>query len=136
MKIKTDFVTNSSSTSFLIITEGDLTKEELFELVGVTEQSPLAPIFEVLFKRFLENMVPGSEYQGRRNNRREDLVTIVRDEFSEKVASRVAEAQNSGGKVYIGKLSSEYDAIEDLFCCDSFELENKKMYLNALECTW
>lgn len=123
VKVRTDFVTNSSSTSFIIIADGELKKEDFFDLVGVTEQSPLSPIFEMLFDRLLENMVPASEYH-------------VREEFSEDVAHRVAKAQRRGAKVYTGRLSSDYNEIESFFCCDSFELENEKIYLNALECTW
>jgi hypothetical protein len=136
MKIRTDFVTNSSSTSFIIITDGDLDKRDFFDLVGVIEESSLSPIFGALFDRLLEKMVSGSEYSNWRYAGSEGLKTLVKDKFSQEVAQRVVEAQRKGKKVYVGDLSSESDEIESFFCCDSFELENEKIYFNALECSW
>ncbi len=136
MKVKADFVTNSSSTSFIIISDGELTRKSLFALVGVPEESPLSPIFEALFECLIENMNPASEYSARRYYGYDDLVAFVREEFSEEIANRVAEAQKKGSKVYIGELSSEDGEIESFFCCDSFELGDESIYLNALECIW
>ena len=136
MKVKADFITNSSSTSFVIISDGELTKERFFALVGIPEESPLSPIFEALFDCLIENMIPASEYRARRYYGYDDLVAFVVKEFSEEIAHRVAEAQKRGSRVYIGELSSGNGEIQSFFCCDSFELENESIYLNALECSW
>jgi hypothetical protein len=81
-------------------------------------------------------MVPGSEYHSWRYAGIEDLETLVKEKFSEEVAQKVVEAREKGKEVYIGDLSSEVDEIETFFCRDSFELENDKIYFNALECSW
>jgi len=136
MKVKADFVTNSSSTSFVLISNGEFTKESLFALVGVSEESPLRHIFATLFECLIDNMIPASDYRARNYYSYDDLVAFVGKEFSEETAHRVAEAQKRGSRVYIGELSSENGEIQSFFCCDSFELENESIYLNALECIW
>ncbi len=48
MKIRAGFVSNSSSTSFLIIAKNDLNKVDFFELMGIAQVSDSRPLRAVL----------------------------------------------------------------------------------------
>ena len=49
MKIRAGFVSNSSSTSFLIISKGEFTKRQLVRLMGVDAKSPMYGLFSQLY---------------------------------------------------------------------------------------
>lgn len=127
MKVRADFVTNSSTTSYIIISDTELRRSDFLALVGVSAQSPLAPLFEALFDRLLASRDPRDE--------RRDAEYFGRT-FSQEVANRVVEARQTGREIYVGELSSDNEPIETLFCCDSFELEGETIYFNALRCVW
>lgn len=131
MKMKSDFVTNSSSTAFVLIARSDLTREGVRRLLGVSEGSPLQVIADGLF-RIIES-------DGVRIQRTESPETIrakMGDDFTEEVINRVTAAVASGADVRLGSWSSEAEEIESLFCCESLVAENDAFYLNALQCSW
>lgn len=136
MKIRTDFVTNSSSTSFVIITGGAFEETDFLELMGVAENSPFSPIFEALYYQIKSNMRPVEEYGSQYKKAVGDWMDLLKDKFADEVVERIIKGKENGYKVFVGDLSSDNNEIESFFCTDSFEVENGKIYLNALECIW
>lgn len=122
MKIRSDFVTNSSTTSFVIISKGKFTKKKFFDLVGLQTGSPLTPVFQTLFLLLEEKMNPLSNSLEFNDNI--DLKRMIDESLKE------------GKYVYSGRLSSDDNILESYFCTDSFEMKDDKLYINGVNCAW
>ena len=101
---------------------GNFLKIISFELAGVDQSSPLCPVFKKLYKIIREKMKEATD------------ITILNG--MEELKEKMRLAQESGKKVYSGKLESEDNIFECFFCTDSIEMENEKIYFNAVECVW
>jgi len=137
MKIRAGFVSNSSSTSFLIIAADDLTKKNFFDLMGVTEKSPLAEMFASLYDALLDRTEAPLDLKLIDDRVPvQDWLQGFRGDVSPRMMEKLKEAKQKGLRVYYGHLDSDGGTAESFFCCDSFEAENDKFYFNALECAW
>lgn len=138
MKIRAGFVSNSSSTSFLIITTEDLNRSDFFDLMGIAQDSPIADLFEQFYQDVVSSVSTRVDFSvvdkrqpveywftGKRGNG-----------LSSHMMNKLQDAKQRGLKAYFGTLSSEETPIQSFFCTDSFEVGNEKIYFNGLECVW
>jgi hypothetical protein len=134
MRIRAGFVSNSSSTSFLIIAKDELTEASFLELMGVAPDSPIAGLFRELFRGVLTE------------SKAVNLATVSprvsperwfdTNRMSPVMIERLRELAGQGVTAYYGSLSSDDTLVQSFFCTDAFEIENERIYFNYLECAW
>ena len=132
MKVKMDFVSNSSSTSFVYIAREMLSKQDFFAAVGVGADSPVASLFEEMFYHLKEQIERGETLASI-----EDIDGLEdRDRFTSELIDRMKMALKQGQTVTVGRFSSESDLAESTLCTEIFEVESASFFLNAYENYW
>ncbi len=134
MKVRAGFVSNSSSTSFLIISRDELEEGAFLELMGVAPDSPIADLFRELFS----DVVGSSRYVdlARVDTRVSPEAWFDTERMSSTMVARLQQAAGQGLKAYFGSLSSDNTPVQSFFCTNAFEVENERIYFNYLECAW
>lgn len=133
MKIRTGFVTNSSSTNFLIITKEELTKEKLLYQLGFKKGSPL----EILGKKFV-NDLKQSMICYSKHSLDEYQIAKLKDDFGDQSIKMLEKLLKKGYSAYVGYTSTDNGntSLAVLFTVDSFEICKEDFYLNAKNCVW
>lgn len=134
MKIRWDFVTNSSSTSFVIICKGQPSKEIFLEAMGAKRGSPIIPLFEKLYEVLCQKMENASGMLKQYGV--SSVEQLITREISEQAGIEAAEACRKGLNVYIGSLDSASDDVESFFCCEAFEVKHPQLRISALKTEW
>lgn len=130
MKIRMGFITNSSSTNFLIISKEELTEDYLFKKLGFVQGGVLEEQGRQLCNSILDAINSGLRYYSY------DMPTYetIKEVFGDK--SAMLYKKNKKYHAYWGYTSSDDSPITQFFTTDSFEIEDKDFYLNGRSFVW
>ncbi|MBK5262361.1 MAG: hypothetical protein JJE17_07300 [Peptostreptococcaceae bacterium] len=134
MKIRIGFVTNSSSTNFLILSKEELTVDKLLDKLGFEKNS----IYYEVGYQLCENILDAADrkclYHG--DYIGELTKEIVEKEFGHDSAVAFQKCKKKGWTSYFGRTESSSDYLTIFFTCDSFLYKNKEIYIDGRNSTW
>ena len=133
MKIKYDFVSNSSSTSFVYISDEELSEEVFLEAAGVDRDSPVVD----LFRQMHSEISTAIRHNGKQITTKEAADSLAGShEFTPEVIEKMIDAIEQGKNVVTSTLSSDGPLAESLLCMAMFEIESDRFYINAYNNYW
>lgn len=138
MKVKTDFVTNSSSTCFIVVKKDSLTLEDFLNNIGIDNKSIFIDEFKEMYKLLVTDLVPAIEFVRRHrwSDTGETLESFIKKHFSNDTWSKVQEAQRQGYDIMMGSLSSDETHTECLLCTDDFIIDMKQIFFDGSNNAW
>lgn len=138
MKIRSDFITNSSSTNYIIISKQEASNESLAHLFGFGKDSPLTPHIQDLVHNIISDIKTVEDFLNCKysRDRYENEEEFIKEKFSNKTYMRFLEAVERKEHVYIGSFSSDEPEFLCFFCTDPILIEGDDIYYDGIESGW
>ncbi len=132
MIIRDGYVTNSSSTNFMIISKEKLTRDYLIEKLGFKKGSSINSSTVSL----ANDIVSATEYGVRWFEVEQiDYDTILKI-FGKESAEKYKKLSKKGYYTYFGHTSSDDDSLTSFMTMDSFVIDERDFYMDGKNCIW
>lgn len=133
MKVKFDFVSNSSSTSFVYISDEELSEEVFLKAAGVDGDGAVGDLFRQMHSEISDSI----RYYGKQIRTKEAADSLAgTHEFTPEVIEKIKVAIEQGKNVVTSTLRSDGPLAESLLCMAMFEIESDQFYINAYNNYW
>ena len=133
MKLRQGFVTNSSSTSFIISINRDWDERNFMKAIGIEGDSPMKEVFKQLFWAIDDNKRDIRAAMKEEHVEFGSARDFLQDKgFREETISIVEELLIKNRIVYYGRLNSVGSSVsEEYFCMESFVVCEEDIYFNG-----
>ena len=138
MKFRQDFITNSSSTSFIISLKDEWNENNFYKSIGLLDDSALRSIFIELYRAIENNKKEITAYISEYYPEDKTVEKFLSNQkYSNDVIEKVSQLLKDGRTIYYGELSTENgDTVEAFFSTESFLVCEDDIYLNGQSAVW